>query len=222
MASIVYSYRKLQQLNCNAAAAPVITPARLGLAGATLSLGLILASQAAPRLQVPVELLRSSSGGGGGEEDSRPSSASEATATAAAAAAESTTAPSSSSSSGWNLKVRCPFDFTDNKHTNNNANDDDAVKGLDRVSRHPGLWAFGLTALGNAFLQPTVPLAVWMTGPAAVAWLGGAHTDSRYRRGLGGTLEPRYACQTSLQQTRFLSRVSQMQSHNSKRVDRMA
>ena len=29
-------------------------------------------------------------------------------------------------------------------------------------------------------------------GPALVAWLGGSHTDSRFRRGMGGTLHPEY------------------------------
>ena len=33
--------------------------------------------------------------------------------------------------------------------------------------------------------------------PLAVAWIGGAHTDSRFRRGMGGTLEPEYDRQTS-------------------------
>ncbi|MGK3739211.1 MAG: putative membrane protein [Bacillariaceae sp.] len=35
------------------------------------------------------------------------------------------------------------------------------------------------------------------SGPAFVAWMGGNHTDSRFRRGMGGTLPPQYECQTS-------------------------
>ena len=31
-----------------------------------------------------------------------------------------------------------------------------------------------------------------LSGPAVVAWLGGSHTDSRFRRGMGGTLHPEY------------------------------
>ncbi len=31
-----------------------------------------------------------------------------------------------------------------------------------------------------------------LRGPALVAWLGGSHTDSRFRRGMGGTLHPEY------------------------------
>jgi hypothetical protein len=32
----------------------------------------------------------------------------------------------------------------------------------------------------------------FQSGPALVAWLGGSHTDSRFRRGMGGTLHPEY------------------------------
>ena len=32
----------------------------------------------------------------------------------------------------------------------------------------------------------------FLSGPALVAWLGGSHTDSRFRRGMGGTLHPEY------------------------------
>jgi len=167
MASILYSYRKLRQNAVSTAAVTAIPPLRLATAAATMSLGLILASQAAPKLQVPVEVATSGT---------------DATTTA------------SRSVETINIKVRCPFDFTD-KHQHSST---DTVTGLDRVSRHPGLWAFGLTCAGNAALQTaSLPLTVWMLGPAAVAWLGGAHTDSRYRRGLGGTLDPQYASLTS-------------------------
>ena len=70
-------------------------------------------------------------------------------------------------------------------------------RGVERISRHPGLWSFGLVGLGQAMIMPTVPLQVWWVGPAAVALLGGAHTDSRFRRGMGGSLPPEYECQTS-------------------------
>ena len=57
----------------------------------------------------------------------------------------------------------------------------------------------GLTGLGQAVLlhPAAVPLKVWWTGPALVAWLGGSHTDSRFRRGMGGTLDPGHDAQTS-------------------------
>ena len=40
-------------------------------------------------------------------------------------------------------------------------------------------------------------LKVWWYGPTLIAWLGGAHSDSRFRRGMGGTLDPWYDSQTS-------------------------
>jgi uncharacterized membrane protein len=94
---------------------------------------------------------------------------------------------------GWKLQVRCPFDFADDKDRSG----DESVRGLERMSRHSGLWSLGFIGIGNALLQPSLPLRLWWMGPAAVAWLGGMHTDSRYRRGMGGTLDPWYDSLTS-------------------------
>jgi len=91
----------------------------------------------------------------------------------------------------WGVKVRCPFDFTD-KRTG-----DGPVHGVERITRHPGLWSLGLLGLGSAFLVPSVPQRAWLAMPALVALVGGAHTDSRFRRGMGGTLPPRYDDVTS-------------------------
>lgn len=87
------------------------------------------------------------------------------------------------------LQVLCPFDFKAPKRES-----EDSLHGLERVTRHPGLWSLGLTGLGHALLLPTaaLPLKLWFTGPALVAWLGGAHTDSRFRRGMGGTMSPEH------------------------------
>lgn len=115
----------------------------------SLSIGFIMASQAIPKLQIPVAVANSS------------------------------------------LQVRCPFDFTDSKGEGN------SLHGLERITRHPGLWSFGFIGLGQACLSATLPLQLWWCGPAAVAWLGGAHTDSRFQRGLGGTLTPHYEARTS-------------------------
>jgi len=82
-------------------------------------------------------------------------------------------------SKAW--KVRCPFDFTDNSL-------DSGPRGVERISRHPGLWAFGLTCLGTAAITPSIAQASWLSMPVFVALIGGAHTDARYRRGMGGTL----------------------------------
>ena len=91
------------------------------------------------------------------------------------------------------IQVRCPFDFKEPER------EDGALHGLERVTRHPGLWSMGMFGIGHALLLPpaALPLKVWFTGPALVAWLGGAHTDSRFRRGMGGTLSPHQDAQTS-------------------------
>lgn len=85
------------------------------------------------------------------------------------------------------IQVRCPFDF---------ARDRENI-GMDRVSRHSSLWALGLTAAGASLLQSTLAMSLWMTGPALVALIGGAHADSRFRRGIGGQMDPEYERKTS-------------------------
>jgi hypothetical protein len=91
-----------------------------------LTTGLIMASQVAPRMQVPVTMTTPTSGGGSGI---GPGGA-------------------------VGFQVRCPFDFSDKQSTG-------AVRGLDRVSRHPGLWSLGFIGLGQSILSPTVPLRIW-------------------------------------------------------------
>ena len=131
-----------------------------------LSIGTILASQTAPKMQIPFSLIDKST-----------------TAT--------TTTTSESPFTSKSLQVRCPFDFSDKKVAL------DSIHGVERITRHPGLWSLGFVGLGQAILAPTIPQKIWWCGPAAVALLGGSHTDSRFRRGMGGTLSPEYECQTS-------------------------
>ncbi len=147
-------------------AAPL--PARIA-AWAFLSLGATMASQALPKLQIPVAYV-----------SSPPKE-------------ENTTAPSTVEPSSGQWKVQCPFDFTDSKA----GSSQDEPHGLDRISRHPGLWSMGFMCLGQASLLSSVPQKVWWSFPAIVALVGGAHSDSRYRRGLGGTLSPEYDAKTS-------------------------
>ncbi|KAL7528465.1 hypothetical protein ACHAWF_002570 [Thalassiosira exigua] len=145
-------------------------PAPVGakvLGFACLSLGLGMASQIPPKLQMPVHF----AGGVDAAPDLKAS------------------VPIESEERGW--KVRCPFDFTDKKDP------DSPVHGLERISRHPGLWTFGLLGLGNALLVPSIPQRAWLAMPAMVALVGGAHTDSRFRRGMGGTLTQEYDRVTS-------------------------
>lgn len=104
------------------------------------------------------------------------------------------TVSSTSSGNTGGIQVRCPFDFKEPDR-----DDDNSLHGLERATRHPGLWSLGLTGAGHALLLPSaaLPLKIWFTGPALVAWLGGTHTDSRFRRGMGGTLPPIHDAQTS-------------------------
>lgn len=80
-----------------------------------MSLGLIMASQALPKMQIPFMIAQ--------------------------------TTPCSSSSS-YKLQVRCPFDFSDKDTI-----DVEQVRGLERISQHPGLLSLGLVGMGNAFLH---------------------------------------------------------------------
>lgn len=151
-ASIGYTYYKLKRLPVGRT---IISTPNQVTAWAFLSLGLILASQALPKMQIPVTM--------------------------------------SAASNGTKMQVRCPFDFSDQKA----AVDSHQLRGMERITRHPGLWSFGLIGAGNAALQSHPALKLWWYGPAFVAWLGGSHSDSRFRRGMGGTLDPWYDSQTS-------------------------
>ncbi|KAL7467254.1 hypothetical protein ACHAXS_007497 [Conticribra weissflogii] len=155
---------------------PAPLPAKMG-SFVCLSLGLGMASQVPPKLQIPVHY-------DGGELVSSSKIDN---------SLDKPTVTPSRTEGGW--KVRCPFDFTDNHSKQQEATGD--VHGLDRVSRHPGLWSFGLLGLGNALLVPSVPQRAWLAMPAMVAIVGGAHTDSRFRRGMGGELPVEYDRVTS-------------------------
>lgn len=135
-----------------------------------LGLGMGLMSQSAPKLQIPLEYIS------GSTNDSAPKKNVEKI--------EQKVDEAVVPSSKW--KVRCPFDFTDSKSKSLDGGSD--LHGLDRVTRHPGLWSFGLTGMGLSYLTPSVPTRVWLFMPVLVALIGGEHTDSRHRRNMGGTL----------------------------------
>jgi len=141
----------------------------------TLSIGCFLASQVPPSFQIPVSIYES------------------ATNETPISDPEMNTATVSSANEGrFKLAIRCPFDFADNP-----SQLDGQVNGLERITRHPGLWSFGLVGLGCALLTPSVPQRIWLAMPAMVALVGGAHTDSRFRRGIGGELPEEYDNATS-------------------------
>lgn len=178
MTSVFYGYfRKVKNAEPLLWKGPAVPLGAKALSFMCLSLGLGMASQIPPKLQIPVHFV--------------PENDTENTiATSAAVVDTDATTTTAPAQSGW--KVRCPFDFTDNKDTNS-----PVVHGLERITRHPGLWSFGLLGLGSAFLVPSLPQRVWLMMPSMVALIGGAHTDSRFRRGMGGELSPEYDRATS-------------------------
>lgn len=162
-ASIVYGYvskvRHAPPLQWAAGAAP--PGFRIAVSFGLQALGLAGLVQALPKLQVPVAMV--STGG------------------ASAVAVEPSRQGSTPAAPARAWAVRCPFDFAADKNK-----DPSEVRGADRVSRHLGLWSFGLTCLGEAMVVSSIPQAAWLTMPTLVALIGGAHADSRYARGMGG------------------------------------
>lgn len=144
-----------------------------------LSVGLGMASQVPPKLQIPVHYQGDIANSSGDESSINKNNN--------IGPVENATS-SNNTEGGW--KVRCPFDFTDNHSQKGEGNNQ--VHGLERISRHPGLWSFGLLGLGSALLVPSLPQRAWLAMPAMVAIVGGAHTDSRFRRGMGGELPVEY------------------------------
>ena len=183
MGSVAYGYRYKVRgqgpFAFNPAAGGRAGPTSLAASFALQALALGMVSQSAPKLQIPVHLVDGSG------------SADAASAAKAAAGPAAPTAPASGGS-GSQWKIRCPFDFSDSKSQTGvpkgTKQQADQLAGLDRITRHPGLWSFGLLGLGNALLVPSIPTRIWLSMPAMVALIGGAHTDSRHRRGMGGEL----------------------------------
>ena len=144
------------------------------------SFGLACFRQLAPALQIPVVLENSPVGNNSGNTDNglgpsrRPES-------------NKTTTPSAIT-----FKARCPMDFR--------AKPDlppDAVYGIERITRHSNLWALASLGVGTAMTTPFVVNSLFFGGPLLLATLGTAHQDSRYRRGLGGSLSTEKESSTS-------------------------
>lgn len=92
----------------------------------------------------------------------------------------------------------CPFDFAGDSKAKAARGEDAGPTGLQRVTRHPSFWSLGLFSCGLALSTPFAGTAAVALGPAAVALFGGAHMDSRHRRGMGGNLSPERDAVTSL------------------------
>ncbi|MGK3748680.1 MAG: hypothetical protein ACI8RD_000972 [Bacillariaceae sp.] len=117
----------------------MITASNIG-SWISMSIGLIMASQVAPTFQIPVSY-------------SAPKSSDDN-------ADVVVTGPTNENEqSGMKFQVRCPFDFADKRLEKGDG--DFSIRGLERISRHPGLWSFGLIGLGQSFLAPTIPLQIW-------------------------------------------------------------
>ncbi len=65
---------------------------------------------------------------------------------------------------------------------------DDEVTGVYKVTRHPMLYGIGLVGLGLALRAKFTGRRALFAGPLGVALVGTHHQDSRFRRGMGGTL----------------------------------
>lgn len=160
-----------------------------------LSLGIGLVAQMPPKIQIPFHFVS------GVEEKSEANKNNHSGKTLANDDAVTTqSTPSNTlaeegagSGEGTGWKVRCPFDFTDKRKLDAGSTTGTAqLHGIERVTRHPGLWSFGLVGLGHGLLVPSLPQKAFLCMPALVALLGGFHSDSRHRRGLGGTLDKDY------------------------------
>ena len=180
MCSVAYGYRYKVRGQGPFAFSGRPAPAALAASFALQALALGMVSQSAPKFQIPVHLVNESSSGAAADAKNNTATTTQVKAAPAPAAG------------GSQWKVRCPFDFSDSKSQTGvpkgTRQQADQLAGLDRITRHPGLWSFGLLGLGNALLVPSIPTRIWLSMPAMVALIGGAHTDSRHRRGMGGEL----------------------------------
>jgi len=198
-ASIGYSYVRLRRHYKNTVKqAMKLTPKHPSMIMASwlvLTVGMNMIAQTAPKFQIPFEFASPSS----------PSLSLQQQQQNEIQKVDNNIGSVSSNKkpkSSWQMQVRCPFDFTD-KRQSDSSKEDSSIYGLERVTRHPGLWSFSFLSLGHAMLIPSatpfaiLPLQLWWAGPSLIALLGGAHTDSRYRRNMGGSLHPKYDRQTS-------------------------
>eukprot|EP00551_Chaetoceros_affinis_P006486 CAMPEP_0203662576 /NCGR_PEP_ID=MMETSP0090-20130426/495_1 /ASSEMBLY_ACC=CAM_ASM_001088 /TAXON_ID=426623 /ORGANISM="Chaetoceros affinis, Strain CCMP159" /LENGTH=370 /DNA_ID=CAMNT_0050525387 /DNA_START=88 /DNA_END=1203 /DNA_ORIENTATION=+ len=178
--------RRLTTSGRNAALAAVPPlPSRL-MGFVTLSFGLGLLSQTLPKFQIPLEYI------GGSNANSNEGNKSNGNVNGNATGSSQNNQDSKNST--W--KVRCPFDFTDSKsklnHSKNSNNNLPLtihdIHGIERITRHAGLWSFGLVSLGASFLSPCIATRTYLAMPLVMAYVGGEHNDSRFRRNIGGSL----------------------------------
>ena len=90
------------------------------------------------------------------------------------------------------FKARCPMDFKAKRDVK-----EGEVYGVERVSRHANLWSLASLGVGTALLTPFVVESLFFAGPIALATVGTWHQDSRFKRGMGGTLTADMESKTS-------------------------
>ena len=149
------------------------------------SLGLIGLSQLIPKLQMPIQIADSNNNSSSSNSNSNSSNNSNS------GSSSKISSSNSSSSGGSGIQMRCPMDFKPKDVPK------DGIFGLDRVSRHATLWSFGFTLAGEAFRTIFIAEAAMFAFPLAFAAIGTTHQDSRFRRGMGGSLSPEYERMTS-------------------------
>jgi len=93
--------------------------------------------------------------------------------------------PPSESKARFAVKARCPMDFRSQPDLPL-----DEIYGVERITRHPNLWALASLGIGTALITPFVIESMFFAGPILLATFGTAHQDSRFRRNMGGTLSP--------------------------------
>ena len=96
--------------------------------------------------------------------------------------------------SNHSIISKCPIDFEFGKDKQAG----DHVWGMKRITRHPQLFSLGLTSLSFALSSQYISHLVFWSFPLLFAVVGGAHQDSRHKRGMGGILTKEMEDQTSL------------------------
>ena len=149
------------------------------------SFGLACFAQLIPAVQIPVALVT------GDEQDQATSSAAKAPSPEVRSDRmigpnrSTSGTPTSTPPPRFAFKARCPMDFRSKPEL-----PPDAVYGVERITRHHNLWALASLGVGTALITPFLVEATFFGGPLLLASLGTTHQDSRFRRGMGGTLSP--------------------------------
>ena len=143
------------------------------------ALGLVGFSQLAPAVQLPFAVTGMASVPAALEPHRHPRVGADAAQTAKDAATP------------LGLKARCPIDFDHSRRVEGK----EGPSGAKLVTRHPMLWSMACVGVGAALGTPLATEMAFGLMPAAMAAIGGAHQDHRYR--LSGKLSPAFEAATS-------------------------